>query len=247
VDLIAERKKSGNLGNDWLGTYISKPSYDGKLIDERSAIIIPFDYSVGNGGSGVFALNFGLWMIAKRPEVQEKLYKEIMAVVGERDITFKDLHDMKYLNGVMHESLRYFPPGGHVGGGRKSMGETVVEGYLIPVNTTILIQSYLMQHNPRYFPDPENFIPERWDSRPEPDYAFATFGAGKMGCAGQKLARLQMAVNLAHIIRAFTLQTTDNIVLDVDYIEKHYFMGAFEVWDKPPAIKFYPRNPPKSK
>lgn len=112
---------------------------------------------------------------------------------------------MKYLDAVICETLRLFPPFGFIN--RRASQDYIIEKYNIkvPKGTTIHIPIYSIHHDPEYFTDPDQFKPERFfpENRNFHPYAFIPFGAGPRSCIGIRWALLKSKLALFHTIYNF--------------------------------------------
>jgi len=152
-----------------------------------------------------------VYILAKHPEIQEKILQEIEAVIGDEPITYSNLQNMKYLECVIKESMRLHAPVPFIE--RKLTQEITFDCIKLPPGTTVNIFIYGLQRNPKYFPDPDKFIPERFETdncvNMHP-YAFIPFSAGPRNCIGQKYAMLAMKTALVKIIKNFVIKPKPN-------------------------------------
>ncbi|XP_058818855.1 probable cytochrome P450 4d14 [Topomyia yanbarensis] len=140
------------------------------------------------------AITFLLYSLAKHPEIQQKVYEEITSVIGEdkdTPVNISFLNNLKYLDLVIKESLRIFPPVPFIT--RTALKEVNLAGLVIPADTNLTIGIYNMHHNAEYFPEPERFLPERFEAERGAEklnpYAYVPFSAGGRNCIGQKFAQ----------------------------------------------------------
>lgn len=123
-------------------------------------------------------------------ENKAKIHEELDAIYGDdptRDIKFDDLRQMKYLEKCIKEALRIYPPVLFIA--RKSTEEFKIKDYVIPVGTTCLVLFYQLHRDPKYFPNPEVFDPERFsteNSNTRHAFAYTPFSAGPRNCIGQR-------------------------------------------------------------
>ncbi|XP_037933996.1 probable cytochrome P450 4d14 [Teleopsis dalmanni] len=146
------------------------------------------------------------YLIARHPEIQQKLFDEIRQVIGDdknKAITMKDLQELKYLDIVIKESLRLYPPVPIIG--RITDNDVVLEGKSIPANTNIILLLYAALRDPDYFPNPDEFIPERFLNEKIDPFANVPFSAGPRNCIGQKFALLEMKSTISKLLRHFEL------------------------------------------
>ncbi|XP_004610396.1 cytochrome P450 4V2 [Sorex araneus] len=157
------------------------------------------------------AINWSLYLLGSYPEVQKKVDKELEEVFGKSDrpATLDDLKKLKYMECVMKESLRLFPSVPLFA--RHLNEDCEVAGYKIVKGSQAIIITYALHRDPRYFPDPEEFKPERFfpeNSKGRHPYAYVPFSAGLRNCIGQKFAIMEEKIILSCILRRFWVETT---------------------------------------
>ncbi|XP_022214225.2 cytochrome P450 4d8 [Drosophila obscura] len=158
------------------------------------------------------ALSFCLHLLSRHPQVQEKMLEEILRIIGtdrSRPVTIRDLNELKYLECVIRESLRLYPPVPLVGRKLQSDFKYTHSKYgsgVIPAGSEVLIGIYGIQRLQSAFPQPEQFIPERHENGERfAPFTFVPFSAGPRNCIGQKFAQLEMKMMLAKIVREYEL------------------------------------------
>ncbi|XP_058822317.1 cytochrome P450 4d2-like [Topomyia yanbarensis] len=151
------------------------------------------------------ALTFITYLLAKHPDVQEKLHQEISTVLGGTTIpslTSSILNQLKYMDSVIKESLRIYSPVPYFS--RTIDKETELSGVRYPAGTTITCGVYFMHRNPAYFPEPLSFKPERFDTAMNQErrnpYVYIPFSAGSRNCIGQKFAMNELKVALLYVV-----------------------------------------------
>eukprot|EP00099_Drosophila_melanogaster_P017938 NP_608916.1 Cyp4ac1 [Drosophila melanogaster] len=152
-------------------------------------------------------LIFTLLMLALHEDVQKKCYEEVENLPEDSDdISMFQFNKLVYLECVIKESLRMFPSVPFIG--RQCVEETVVNGMVMPKDTQISIHIYDIMRDPRHFPKPDLFQPDRFlpeNTVNRHPFAYVPFSAGQRNCIGQKFAILEMKVLLAAVIRNFKL------------------------------------------
>ncbi|EFA04629.1 cytochrome P450-like protein [Tribolium castaneum] len=150
---------------------------------------------------------FALYLLANNPEVQEKVLSEQKELFGDEKnpcVTYQELQNMKYLEYVIKETLRLYPSVPVIG--RYLKEDTTFGDRVISAKTNVAIFIYGIHRNPDYFPEPEKFIPERFENMTNlPPYAYIPFSAGPRNCIGQKFAMLEMKSLISKVIRHFEL------------------------------------------
>ncbi|XP_029412237.1 cytochrome P450 4V2 isoform X2 [Nannospalax galili] len=156
------------------------------------------------------AINWSLYLLGSYPEVQKKVDNELDEVFGKshRPATLEDLKKLKYLDCVIKETLRLFPS---VPLFARSLSEDCeVAGYRVSKGTEAVIIPYALHRDPRYFPDPEEFQPERFfpeNAQGRHPYAYVPFSAGPRNCIGQKFAVMEEKTILACVLRHFWVES----------------------------------------
>ncbi|KAK2494093.1 hypothetical protein MC885_005001 [Smutsia gigantea] len=156
------------------------------------------------------AINWSLYLLGSYPEIQKKVDNELDEVFGKSDhpATLEDLKKLKYLECVIKESLRLFPP---VPLFARNLNEDCeVAGYKIVKDCQAIIVSYALHRDPRHFPEPEEFKPERFlpeNSQGRHPYAYVPFSAGPRNCIGQKFATLEEKTILSCLLRHFWVES----------------------------------------
>ncbi|CAG9108353.1 unnamed protein product [Plutella xylostella] len=154
-----------------------------------------------------------LFELAKRPDILKQVQQEIDGVFeNNTEIGYDVIGTMEYLTKVLEESLRLHPPISLLS--RECMGESIlpVGNIRVSKGTRIDIPILAIHHDPKYYPDPDVFDPERFSAENKnsrPNMTFMPFGEGGRLCIGQRFAYLQMKTGLAHILRNFTVKVDD--------------------------------------
>ncbi|KAK7929481.1 hypothetical protein WMY93_005876 [Mugilogobius chulae] len=155
------------------------------------------------------AMNWVLHLVGSHPEVQRKVHQELDEVFGtsERPVNIEDLKKLRYLECVIKEGLRLYPSVPVFA--RNICQDTTIKGFKVLKGSTVIIVTYALHRDPRYFPDPEEFRPERFlpeNTIGRPAYAYVPFSAGLRNCIGQRFAMMEEKVVLASVLRSFTVE-----------------------------------------
>uniref|UniRef100_A0A1I8QDQ8 Cytochrome P450 n=1 Tax=Stomoxys calcitrans TaxID=35570 RepID=A0A1I8QDQ8_STOCA len=154
-------------------------------------------------------ISFCLYLLARHPQVQQRVLQEINEVMGEdksQAVTMKDLQELKYLEAVIKESLRLYPSVPIIS--RYTEKDIEVDGHFIPAHSNLSLLIYDVARDPDIFSNPDDFIPERFYQKLEQNYnpfAYTPFSAGPRNCIGQKFAMLEMKCTLSMVLRYFEL------------------------------------------
>ena len=112
---------------------------------------------------------------------------------------------------VILESMRLYPPA--YGFGREAINDCEIGGYYVPAGTTIFMSQYVTQRDPRFFEDPLEFRPERWQIdfvKKIPKYAYFPFSGGPRQCIGNSFAMMEAILLLVTVVRDFHLELVSN-------------------------------------
>jgi cytochrome P450 len=125
-------------------------------------------------------------------------------VVGDEEITFQHLQQLKYSKACLNQAMRIYPPIWIIG--RRALEDTMVGDYLIKKDTDILISPFIVHHDAAYWKNPEVFSPERWETEEVKDmdkFAYFPFAAGPRMCIGNNFALLEADIIITKIIQHF--------------------------------------------
>ncbi|XP_011417157.3 cytochrome P450 3A24 [Magallana gigas] len=146
-------------------------------------------------------LNYVSYCLAVHQEIQDKVVQEIHDQIGENEPTYDEMNKLQYMEQVILESLRMFPPLTRLS---REIGETVtVNGYTFPQGCSLVIPVYGLHHNPEYWPEPERFDPDRFEKSKnvQNKFFYMPFGQGPRMCLGMRLAMLELKIALVHVLR----------------------------------------------
>ena len=154
------------------------------------------------------ALSFALYLLAIHPDVQKKLQDEIDAALPNKaPATYDTLLQMEYLDMVVNETLRLYPIAGRLE--RVCKTDVEINGLFIPKGTVVMIPTFALHKDPKYWPEPEEFRPERFSKKNQDSinpYMYLPFGSGPRNCIGMRFALINMKVALVRVLQNFTVQ-----------------------------------------
>ncbi|XP_059172333.1 cytochrome P450 3A24-like [Physella acuta] len=157
------------------------------------------------------ALQMCLFLLAKHPAIQEKMCEEIERVVQGETPKYEELQQLTYVEQVINESLRLYPPASIV---TRQAAETKTYGNItIPKGAGVMIPIFAVLKDPKHYPDPEKFDPDRFseENKAKRDpMAFMPFGYGPRICIGMRLAYLELKMALATLFRKVRVEVNEN-------------------------------------
>lgn len=174
---------------------------DQQVRDEAVTLFISGYETVGE------AITWTSYLLSRHPEVEAKFLEEVDGVLAGRPPSADDLPNLPYCAKVLAESIRLYPPTWIFI--RMAVAEDKLpSGVVIPSGAKLYLSPYVMQRNPRYFPDPERFDPERFTEaakKERPPLAYFPFGAGARVCIGEHFAKMEGTMILTAIAQRFRL------------------------------------------
>ncbi|KAE8124088.1 hypothetical protein FH972_018998 [Carpinus fangiana] len=169
-----------------------------KLIDQEVLDNIVSLVAAGYESTSLASM-WALYYLSKFPNVLEKLREENMAISKNKKgdfLTSEDVSKMKYTNKVVEETIRMANIAAFVF--RLAIKEVEYKGYKIPKDWKVIVWIRYIHTNPENFEDPMCFNPDRWNEPARPG-TYQVFGGGSRICAGNMLARIQLALFLHHL------------------------------------------------
>jgi cytochrome P450 len=161
--------------------------------------------------TSALTLSYTLYLLARYPSIQAMLVKELETVLGGDAPQLDTIRQLHYLDQVIKESMRLYPPA--YAFGREACADDTIAGYHIPSKAQVVVCPYTMHRNPHYYIHPHVFYPERWTEEFQqslPRYAYFPFGGGSRQCIGRDFALLEMQVVLAAILQHVTFELVDD-------------------------------------
>ncbi|HKC72173.1 MAG TPA: cytochrome P450 [Terriglobales bacterium] len=153
------------------------------------------------------ALSWTWYLLSQNPQAEEKFHAELDTELAGRLPTVDDLPGLRYTEMVLAESMRLYPPAWAMG--RRALRDFALGPYFLPARTTVLMSQYVLHRDPRYFPDPLRFDPERFTPQAKaarPKLAYFPFGAGPRQCIGESFAWMEGVLALATIGQKWQLR-----------------------------------------
>jgi cytochrome P450 len=156
-------------------------------------------------------LTYALYLLAGHPEVRARLRSELAEATSTAGITAEP----PYLNAVVRETLRLYPPAYSIG--REVVTPFEIGGYRPERGNEVMVSPYTLHRDPRWFPQPEHFRPERWlqTAHALPKFAYLPFGAGPRVCIGNHFAMLEISIVLAEFVRRFEFERLPGFELEL--------------------------------
>jgi len=210
--IIAERRATGEPGNDLLGMFMAsvddetgESMTDKQLRDEVMTMILAGHETTAN------ALAWTLYLLSKHPAVDRRVHDELAANVSDDNPAAGVMRAVPYTHQALQESMRLYPPVWVVG--RSAVNDTELGGYRIPQGTYVYMPVWVMHRHPALWDNPEGFDPDRF----APDrvaarkalgvhkFAHLPFSGGQRKCIGDHFAKMESLLILAVLLQRFRL------------------------------------------
>ena len=156
-------------------------------------------------------LAWAMYLTSKFPEAAERIRREGEEVYGDREPTSSDYTGLAYTRAVIQETMRLYPPiWGLI---RVATKPDVIAGKEIKPGDRVVIFSYGVQHNAKYWEHPEEFRPERFideSAKKRKPYTYMPFGGGKRSCIGGAMSQVENTLALSMLLRRFRPEYVGN-------------------------------------
>jgi cytochrome P450 len=206
-ELISARRKSGAQRDDLLSVLLTAVDAetgigmtDRQLRDEMMTLFLAGQDTTAN------ALTWTWYLLARNPAVEEKLQEELRRVLAGRAPLAADLPQLPYTDMIIREAMRLFPPAPIFA--RQPVEDVTVGEWQMPKGSLIIVSVYALHRDPRFFPEPERFMPARfapgWEERIL-RYAYLPFGGGPRVCIGNGFAMMEARLILATMAQRWKL------------------------------------------
>jgi cytochrome P450 len=206
--MIADRRAGGRDHGDLLSMLLTAQDEDEgggmtdqQVRDEAMTIFLAGHETTAN------ALTWTWYLLSQYPDVEATLHAEVDRVLQGRLPTIQDLASLSYVERVVTESMRLYPPAWIIG--RRAIAEYQLGQYVAPPRSILVMSPYIMQRDPRFYADAERFDPDRWT--PEfraalPKFAYFPFGGGPRQCIGESFAWMELILLVATIAQQYRLR-----------------------------------------
>ncbi len=174
------------------------------------------------------ALLWTFYHLATRPDVEARVHAELDAVLGDRALTMDDLPRLDYTRRVLDEVMRQTPSVWFMA--RTTLDDLELGGHRIPKGSNLLLSPPTLHNNPRVWPEPSRFDPDRFlpDAvAARPAAAYIPFGRGPHACIGSHFSLQEMLIVTATLCRRFRVAMAQD---------------DFDPTDVCAGLSVYPRN-----
>jgi len=209
-DMIHARRNSGEQSNDLLSMLLNARDEEGNTMTDQQVRDEAMTLFLAGHDTTANALAWTWYLLSQHPEVETRLLAELKEVLDGRMPSSADVSKLVYTGMIFSEAMRLYPPAYILV--RTALHDDILpSGVAIPEGSDIFMCQYVVHRNPRYFPNPDRFDPERFKPVAEqkrPDYAYFPFGGGSRMCIGEPFARMEGILLTAAIAQRFKMTLT---------------------------------------
>jgi cytochrome P450 len=209
---IIRQRRSGDqvTSRDLLSILMQARDEDGSWMTDEQLRDEVMTFLLAGHETTALALSYALYLLSQNAGAQEKLRHEVDRVLAGRSPSVSEIPSLTFLENVIKETMRLYPPAWTMA--RTAIAAFELEGYRIPARANVVMSQWIMHRDPKFFPEPEKFDPDRWSTsacQKLPRFAYFPFGGGQRMCIGASFATTEAALILANILRMYQLVSVD--------------------------------------
>ena len=200
--IISERRHTGGGGDDMLDDLISQDDMDDDLIRDQMLTML-----IAGHDTSTAQLSWALYLLARHPGVMKRVRDEVDMILGSGEPTLSKINQLHYLEQVLKETLRLFPPI-HVGNRIANM-DLDLQGCPVAAGSRVMLSYYLTHRAKETWVGAGQFNPDQFDRQNLPDrspFSYLPFGGGPRNCIGAAFAQIESRLVLARILQNFDLE-----------------------------------------
>jgi cytochrome P450 len=205
--IVAEHRAGGDRGDLLSMLLAAQHEDDGRAMTDDQVRDEAMTLFLAGHETTATALTWTWYVLSQNPEAEARLHAELDAVLGGRPPTAQDLPRLPYARMVLAEAMRLYPPVWVIG--RTVLNDFELGGYTIPAGASVITSQWVLHHDPRFYPEPLAFRPERWQpeaAAQRPKFAYFPFGGGPRVCIGEQFAWMEGILVLATLAQRWRLR-----------------------------------------
>ncbi|PSN38879.1 hypothetical protein C0J52_18964 [Blattella germanica] len=230
MQLLIQLKNKGFVAPDHQNGSTKAEITDTSKLSMGSLAAQAFVFFIAGFETSSTTMTFCLYELSLNHDVQEKLREEIRTVLKKHDgkITYDCIQEMTYLDQVVSETLRKYPP-------VPILNREVTKEYTVPGTDVILKQGtptvipiLAIQHDPKHFPNPEKFDPDRFteeEKQKRHPYVYIPFGEGPRICIGLRFGMMQTKIGIVSLLSKFKFDASEKTPIPLKMDNRSFIMA----------------------
>jgi cytochrome P450 len=209
-EVIRHRRENPIEGDDMLSDLVRREDMTDDLIRDQLLTML-----IAGHDTSTAVMVWLFLMLGDHPQAMERTRNEVDQVLGRELPTVDNLSELHYLDQVIKETLRLYPP--IHAGNRLVSRDMNIQGCPIPEGSRTIFSIYLTHRDERSWPKAEEFIPERFDrrdSKTHDPFSYLPFGGGPRNCIGAIFAQIETKAILARILQSYDLKLLSSRVIE---------------------------------
>ncbi|XP_048005692.1 probable cytochrome P450 305a1 [Leguminivora glycinivorella] len=212
-EAIQKHKNNAASGDDFIYSFLNQMKLKKGTFTELQLKIVCLDMFIAGSQTTSNLLEFMFLTVLRKQHIQDKIYDEIQRFIGNNVPSWSDSHRLVYTSAFLLEVQRCYAivP---LMGPRRVLSDSIVDGYMIPKDTTVLISVGDLYLDPDIFENPHEFKPERFidehGALKNAEHVY-TFGLGRRRCPGDALARSFIFLTFVGILQKFKIQCVNGV------------------------------------
>ena len=219
IDAAVRRRRRAAPGpGDMLSMLVHVRYDDGSRMSDRQIRDEARTLAIAGYETLAEALCWTWYALATSPVAEAKVAEEVSALAVERGPGVADLPRLAYCRMALAEGMRLYPPTWIFVRVART-GDVLPSGVRVPAGAKVYLCQWVIHRNPRYYPDPQRFDPERFSAvamPSRPRFSYIPFGGGRRLCIGEEFAWLEGVLLLACVARRFRLALVPGQVIEPD-------------------------------
>ncbi|XP_011869162.1 PREDICTED: cytochrome P450 9e2-like [Vollenhovia emeryi] len=241
TETIREREERGIVRPDMIHLLMQARDKDSASVSKMTLDDIvsqAFIFFLAGFDTSSTLMCFLVHELALNRDIQDRLREEILQHLseGNGEISYEALSKMSYMDMVVSETLRKYPPAIFLDRLCNKKYELPPaqpgsKSVILEPDTVLMFPAYALHRDPKYFPNPDKFDPERFSEENKDNilpYTYLPFGHGPRKCIGNRFALMETKILIAHLLQKFTLKTVEKTVEPVVYCKNEFNLRAVD-------------------
>lgn len=221
-DTVTYREKNNVARNDFMDLLLKLKNDENQLTVEELAAQCFVFFMAGFETSST-AMSYALFELAQNQEIQQRARQSVEDTLKRHngEWSYDSINDMHYVDYCIQESLKKYPPA-------PNLIRVVTKDYDIPGHSGVVLKKgmivnvpiFAIHRDPVYYPEPEEYKPERFlpeEAAKRPSCSFLAFGEGPRNCIGMRFGLMQARIGLALLLKNFKFSLNQATKLPLEF------------------------------